>query len=106
MQPILIVMLMLMSTITMLMLLIILLLLLLLLIIMIMIMIALVIIIIMIIILLLIMIVGRRANLGARCRGSSSSLGEMFVYLSKKIAIPHNLALQVVAWNSSQDVYI
>mmetsp|Transcript_12201 Transcript_12201/g.31343 ORF Transcript_12201/g.31343 Transcript_12201/m.31343 type:complete len:1210 (-) Transcript_12201:196-3825(-) len=26
----------------------------------------------------------------------------MFVYLSKKIAIPHNLALQVVAWNSSQ----
>lgn len=26
----------------------------------------------------------------------------MFVYLSKKIAIPHNLALQVVAWNSAQ----
>lgn len=25
----------------------------------------------------------------------------MFVYLSKKIAIPHNLALQVVSWNSS-----
>eukprot|EP00927_Polykrikos_kofoidii_P070639 TRINITY_DN67050_c0_g1_i1.p1 TRINITY_DN67050_c0_g1~~TRINITY_DN67050_c0_g1_i1.p1 ORF type:complete len:1238 (+),score=226.96 TRINITY_DN67050_c0_g1_i1:119-3832(+) len=26
----------------------------------------------------------------------------MFVYLSKKIAIPHNLALQVVRWNSAQ----
>jgi len=26
----------------------------------------------------------------------------MFVYLSKKIAIPHNLALQVVSWNSAQ----
>jgi len=26
----------------------------------------------------------------------------MFVYLSKKIAIPHNLALQVVAWNAAQ----
>eukprot|EP00928_Gymnodinium_smaydae_P071095 TRINITY_DN54772_c0_g1_i1.p1 TRINITY_DN54772_c0_g1~~TRINITY_DN54772_c0_g1_i1.p1 ORF type:complete len:1239 (-),score=345.63 TRINITY_DN54772_c0_g1_i1:123-3839(-) len=26
----------------------------------------------------------------------------MFVYLSKKIAIPHNMALQVVAWNSAQ----
>eukprot|EP00747_Dinoflagellata_sp_TGD_P185914 gnl/TRDRNA2_/TRDRNA2_42708_c0_seq1.p1 gnl/TRDRNA2_/TRDRNA2_42708_c0~~gnl/TRDRNA2_/TRDRNA2_42708_c0_seq1.p1 ORF type:complete len:1239 (+),score=279.59 gnl/TRDRNA2_/TRDRNA2_42708_c0_seq1:153-3869(+) len=25
----------------------------------------------------------------------------MFVYLSKKIAIPHNLSLQVVAWNSA-----
>lgn len=26
----------------------------------------------------------------------------MFVYLSKKIAIPHNLSLEVVAWNSAQ----
>eukprot|EP00929_Paragymnodinium_shiwhaense_P008039 TRINITY_DN111964_c0_g1_i1.p1 TRINITY_DN111964_c0_g1~~TRINITY_DN111964_c0_g1_i1.p1 ORF type:complete len:1227 (-),score=335.65 TRINITY_DN111964_c0_g1_i1:276-3956(-) len=26
----------------------------------------------------------------------------MFVYLSKKIAIPHNLALRIVAWNSAQ----
>jgi WD repeat-containing protein 35 len=26
----------------------------------------------------------------------------MFVYLSKKIAIPHNLALQVVRWNAAQ----
>eukprot|EP00746_Dinoflagellata_sp_MGD_P003051 gnl/MRDRNA2_/MRDRNA2_105954_c0_seq1.p1 gnl/MRDRNA2_/MRDRNA2_105954_c0~~gnl/MRDRNA2_/MRDRNA2_105954_c0_seq1.p1 ORF type:complete len:1217 (-),score=242.16 gnl/MRDRNA2_/MRDRNA2_105954_c0_seq1:227-3877(-) len=26
----------------------------------------------------------------------------MFAYLSKKIAIPHNLALEVVAWNSAQ----
>ena len=26
----------------------------------------------------------------------------MFVYLAKKIAIPHNLNLQVIAWNLTQ----